>query len=115
MGISIFLGLLAALFYGAANFTVRPACRGAGIFRTMLYGQWLAAPFLTIAVVIRGVPSASLPTWFSLIASDLLLLAGTGLVCRALSRGRIKVAAPIAAAYGGVTALLAALAGDTLG
>ena len=42
MGISISLGLLAALFYGTANFTVRPACQGAGIFRTMLYGQWLA-------------------------------------------------------------------------
>ncbi|HWF63782.1 MAG TPA: DMT family transporter [Rhizomicrobium sp.] len=115
MGISIFLGLLAALFYGAANFTVRPACQGAGIFRTMLFGQWLAAPFLTIAILIRGVPHASLGIWALLIFSDLLLLAGTGLVCRALSRGRIQVAAPIAAAYGGVSAVLAALAGDTLG
>lgn len=115
MGASISLGLLAALFYGAANFTVRPACRGAGVFRTMLYGQWLAAPFLTIALLIRGVPHAPLGAWGVLIGSDLLLLAGTGLVCHALSQGRIKVAAPIAASYGGVTALLLALAGTALG
>jgi len=115
MGISIFLGLLAALFYGAANFTVRPACQGAGIFRTMLYGQWLAAPMLTIALLFRGAPHAAAGTWSILIASDLLLLAGTGLVCQALSKGRVKVAAPIAASYGGVSALLSALTGAALG
>jgi len=114
MGISIFLGLLAALFYGAANFTVRPACQAAGIFRTMLYGQWLAIPFLTIAILLRGVPHASFGAWSVLIASDLLLLGGTGLVCHALSHGRIRVAAPIAASYGGVSALLSALAGASL-
>ena len=115
MSISIFLGLLAALFYGAANFTVRTACQGAGVFRTMLYGQWLAAPFLTIAILIRSIPHATLGAWAVLIASDLLILAGTGLVCRALSRGRIRVAAPIAASFGGVSAVLSALAGDALG
>lgn len=115
MGIAIFLGLLAALLYGAANFTVRPACMHAGIFRTMLYGQWLAVPFLTSAVLIRGIPNAPWRAWGMLAVSDLLLLAATGLVCRALSRGRIKVAAPIAASYGGVSALLSALAGQALG
>jgi len=114
VGASIFLGLLAALFYGAANFTVRPACQGAGIFRTMLYGQWLAIPFLTIAVLVRGIPHASFSAWGVLIVSDLLLLGGTGLVCHALSRGRFRVAAPIAASYGGVSALLSALAGSSL-
>ena len=114
MSASIFLGLLAALFYGAANFTVRPACQGAGIFRTMLYGQWLALPFLTIAVLVRGIPHASFGAWGVLIVSDLLLLGGTGLVCQALSRGKIRVAAPIAASYGGVSALLSALAGVSL-
>jgi drug/metabolite transporter (DMT)-like permease len=115
MGISISLGLLAAFFYGTANFAVRRACHGAGVFRTMLYGQWMAAPFLTIAVLILGIPSASLSAWGILIFTDLLILAATGLVCRALSRGRLKVAAPIAASYGGVSALLAALAGQPFG
>jgi uncharacterized membrane protein len=115
MGISIFLGLLAALFYGAANFTLRPACRGAGIFRTMLYGQWLAAPFLTVALFMRGIPHASWSVWGALVGSDLLLLAGTWLVCRALSRGELRIAAPIAASYGGISALLSALAGEALG
>lgn len=115
MSASIVFGLLAALFYGAANFTVRPACQGAGIFRTMLYGQWLAAPFLTIAVVRKGLPHASFGAWGALVLSDLLLLAATGLVCRALSRGRLKVAAPIAAAYGGVSAILSALSGEAMG
>ena len=115
MGFSIFLGLLAAFFYGIANFTLRPACQGAGIFRTMLYGQWLAAPFLAVAVLIRGMPHAALGIWAVLIASDFLLLTGTGLVCRALSRGHLKVAAPIAASYGAVSAVLAAATGDALG
>ncbi|HEX4106460.1 MAG TPA: DMT family transporter [Rhizomicrobium sp.] len=115
MGASIFLGLLAALFYGTANFTVRPACQGAGVFRTMAYGQWLAAPFLTIAILMLGLPHAPFGVWGVLVLSDLLLLAGTGLVCVALSQGRIKVAAPIAASYGGVSALLSVAAGTTLG
>jgi len=115
MGASILLGLLAALLYGAANFTVRPACRGAGVFRTMLYGQWLAAPFLTIALLFHGVPPAPLGAWGMLILSDLLLLIATGLVCRALAMGRLAVAAPLAASYGGVSALLSALAGEQLG
>jgi drug/metabolite transporter (DMT)-like permease len=114
MGASISLGLLAALFYGAANFTVRPAAQGAGVFRTMLYGQWLAAPFLTLAILIRGVPRASFGAWGVLVFSDLLLLGATFLVCQALSRGRIRVAAPIAASYGGVSALLSAIAGEVL-
>lgn len=87
LGASIILGLLAALLYGAANFAVRPACERAGIFRTMLYGQWLAAPFLTLAILAHGVPQAPLRIWCALALSDLLLLAATGLVCRALSRG----------------------------
>jgi drug/metabolite transporter (DMT)-like permease len=115
MSASIFLGLLAALLYGAANFTVRPACRGAGIFRTMLYGQWLAAPLLTAALLFHGIPRASLGAWGMLILSDLLLLIATGLVCHALARGRLAVAAPLAASYGGVSALLSALAGEQLG
>jgi drug/metabolite transporter (DMT)-like permease len=115
MSASILLGLLAALFYGAANFTVRPACRGAGIFRTMLYGQWLAAPLLSIALLFHGVPRAPLSAWSVLILSDLLLLSATGLVCHALAAGRLGVAAPLAASYGGVSALLSAFAGEQLG
>jgi len=115
MGTSIFLGLLAALLYGATNFAVRPACRGAGVFRTMLYGQWLAIPFLSIALALRGVPHAPVSAWSMLVLSDLLLLCATGFVCYALARGRIPVAAPIAASYGGVSALLSALAGVNLG
>jgi len=115
MGASILLGLLAALLYGAANFTVRPACQGAGIFRTMLYGQWLAAPLLTVAFLFHGIPPASLSAWGKLILSDFLLLIATGLVCHALATGRLSVAAPLAASYGGVSALLSALAGERLG
>jgi drug/metabolite transporter (DMT)-like permease len=115
MSASIFLGLLAALLYGAANFTVRPACHGAGIFRTMLYGQWLAVPVLTIALLFYGIPHASLAAWGMLLLSDLLLLIATGLVCHALATGRLAVAAPLAASYGGVSALLSAFTGEQLG
>lgn len=115
MSASVLLGSLAALLYGAANVTVRPACRGAGVFRTMLYGQWLAVPFLTIALLFHGIPHAALGTWSALILSDFLLLIATGLVCYALARGRLSVAAPLAASYGGVTALLSAFTGEQLG
>ncbi len=115
MGASVLLGLLAAFFYGTANFAVRPACRGAGVFRTMLYGQWLATPFLTAAILARGLPHGSWRAWSVLVVTDLLLLIATGLVCQALSHGRIRVAAPIAASYGGVSALLSAAAGEPLG
>lgn len=115
MSASVLLGLLAALLYGAANFTVRPACRGAGVFRTMLYGQWLGVPFLTIALLFHGFPRASSGTWSALIFSDFLLLIATGLVCYALARGRLSVAAPLAASYGGVSALLSAFTGEQLG
>ena len=114
MGTSILLGLAAAFFYGTTNFVLRFACRASGVFRTMLYGQWLAIPFFTLALFFHGLPHASLRAWALLALADLILLAATALVCRAFERGRLGVAAPIAASYGGVTALLAGLAGAKL-
>jgi drug/metabolite transporter (DMT)-like permease len=114
MGASVLLGLAAAFFYGATNFVLRFACRGSGVFRTMLYGQWLAIPFFTLALFFHGLPRAPFRIWALLALADILLLSATALVCRAFERGRLAIAAPIAASYGGVTALLAGLAGMRL-
>lgn len=114
MSLSIALGLLSALLYGLTDFVARFASREVGVLRTMLYAQWLAALALAGGVAFVGIPSAPGKTWFLLIVSDALVLGATACLYRALALGRLIVVAPVAASYGGVTAVLSAFSGERL-
>jgi drug/metabolite transporter (DMT)-like permease len=106
--------LLSAFFYGATDFAARFASRRVGVLPTMFFAQTGAAVLLSVTMIFAPAPAGSRATWGLLLASDMLILAATALLYHALSIGRLSVVAPVAASYGGVTAVLAALWGERL-
>lgn len=112
--VSIVLGLMAASFFASTSLissrSVKIIGSASSLAWTMLVGLVLIAPF----VVVAGVPAtvgASLP-W--------MLLAGLGnvlgilLVGIALRVGKVGVVAPILATGGAISALIAALLGESI-
>jgi drug/metabolite transporter (DMT)-like permease len=115
MSMAAALGLLSALLYGATDLVTRFAGRRVGTLRGMFYGHCVAAPVLCAALVVYGVPSGPMQTWALLVLADLIGLAATAFLYRALTFGVVSVVSPVAGTYGGVTAVLSFLVGEHLG
>jgi drug/metabolite transporter (DMT)-like permease len=111
---ALIFGLTSALFYGATDFLAGYASRRGGVVPTMVYGQAAAAALFTILLAIHGVPLASARDWALLLATDVINLAGTVMLYRAMAIGRLTVVAPLVASYGAVGVLLSAIAGDAM-
>ena len=108
------LGLLAALFYGATDFAARFASRRVGPLRTIFHGHAAAALVGGAVLLWLGLPRAGPAAWGMAVASNLVGLAATACLYRALASGSLGVVSPVAATYGGVTALLSGLSGERL-
>lgn len=108
-------GLLSALGYGATDFVARFSGRAIGVWRTMFYGQCAALLLATAWLILdwetwtAAATEAPIWAWLAAIGSALVLLGATAMLYRGLATGRLAVVAPIAAGYGGVTALLEAI------
>lgn len=113
---AVVLGLLSALLYGATDFVARLSGQAIGPLRTILYGHTAAAIALFAAMLAGAAefPRPDARVWFYLAASNALLLAATACLYRALVKGRVTVVVPIVASYGGVSAVLAGLAGEPI-
>ena len=114
MTASIALGLLSALCYGLTDFLAKQSGATAGPLRTILYGHTAAAICFSLLVLQQGIPSAPVEAWLWLFLSVVSNLAATALLYGALRMGSLSVVAPIAASYGGVSAIFAAIAGEYL-
>ena len=114
MNAAITLGLLAALLFGTTDFAARYAVKQTGTLRTIFYGDVAAAFIMSGIVMWRGVPRADLTTWLIAVASNLSGLAASACLLRAMATGTLGIVSPIAATYGGVTALLSAASGEAL-
>ncbi|WP_129790749.1 DMT family transporter [Sphingosinicella sp. CPCC 101087] len=114
MTASILFGLLSALFYGVTDFLAKQSGSAAGPLRTILYGHTAAAIGFSLLVIRNGIPAAPTETCLWTILSIASNLAATALLYTALRAGSLSVVAPIAASYGGVSAVLAAMAGEYL-
>lgn len=108
------LGLLSAVFYGATDFAAAIASRRGGVLRTLALGQGAAALLLTLALIASGAPPAPPAVWALLMATNVVNLAGTAVLFRGMALGRLTLVAPLAAAYGGVGAILSAITGEAL-
>jgi drug/metabolite transporter (DMT)-like permease len=116
---AILLGLLAALFWGATDFLAQRAGRSAGVYLTMLYsrivgslclGVWiLSDPALRAAVA-----AGSATAWIGAFGAALVGLIATLAFYHALITGSIGTVIPIVATYGGVSAVLAIISGESL-
>jgi drug/metabolite transporter (DMT)-like permease len=119
MSAAVIWGLLSALGYGLTDFAARFSGRMAGVWRTMLYGQTAVLILATAWFLFnRGswsgdLEDAPLLAWIAAVAASLVMLGATAMLYRGLSSGRLAVVAPVTAAYGAVTAVLEAIAGQS--
>jgi drug/metabolite transporter (DMT)-like permease len=108
-------GLLAALGWGAGDFVLSRIARRVGPLATLLYVQ--LAGLLAIALVIlarRDAPPADPGLWAMAVAVNVLNMAGTLCLYRALAVGTVSIVSPLAASFAAVTAVLALLGGERL-
>ncbi len=106
-------GILAALCWGASDFTARAASVRLGAFRTLLYAQ--GTSFVGLLVVVHG---RTLHTTMATLALGALLgliyTLGTVLLYDAMTVGQLSVVSPIGSSFAAITLGLSMLSGDTL-
>ena len=95
--LSIFLGLLAALGWGAGDFTGGIASRKTGAYRTVLYGEVIGIFVLFFVIAIFSEPIPDLRSWmFAMLAGTLGTL-GLILLYHAMTLGLMSIATPVSA------------------
>ncbi|EGF89271.1 hypothetical protein ABI_46190 [Asticcacaulis biprosthecium C19] len=108
-------GIAAALLYGVTDFVARFANKSNGVVKTLLWGQGLLAVLLTVAVILVDHPvSATIGEWSILMASNLMIMAGTACLYHGLATGRLAVVAPVMSGYGAISGLLALASGSAI-
>jgi drug/metabolite transporter (DMT)-like permease len=114
MNQALAFGLASALAYGASDLAARFAGRRAGTLRTLLHGHAVAVIVLGLFLWRQALPHAGADIWALALVGNLLSLAGTACLYRALANGALGVVCPIVATYGAITALLSAVSGEAL-
>jgi len=115
----IFLGLVAAISLGLADFMARFATRAVGTYRTLLYMQPLGLIGLSIYWIASGLilkpgGSASWQAWALAVLVVLLNLLSTLAFYRSLHVGTVSIVSPIVASYAAIVVLLSMLSGERL-
>jgi drug/metabolite transporter (DMT)-like permease len=117
--LALMCGLAAALLWGVTDFLIRVAAHRVGVLRTMLYAQGLGA--VTAWLWVAGDPAIRVPlregsrsAWLAAAGAALVGLGATVALYRGLQRGRASIVAPIASAYGAVTAIASWATGEPL-
>lgn len=111
----VIFGLLAALGWGAGDFVLSRIARRIGPLPTLLYVQVAGIAAICLVLVLRRDPLPADPELWALAAGvNLLNVAGTLCLYRALAVGTVAIVSPIAASFAAVTAVLAFIGGERL-
>ncbi|MBE3557732.1 MAG: DMT family transporter [Ktedonobacteraceae bacterium] len=115
----IFLGLVAAVGWGAGDFLARHVTHRIGTYRTLLFIQLAGVCGLSVFLLSTGelqhlLAGASWQAWAWAMLAVLLNVLSTASLYRAFEVGTLMLVSPIAASYAAVTVLLAVLSGETL-
>ena len=95
--LSIFLGLLAALGWGAGDFTGGIASRKTGAYRTVLYGEVIGIFVLFFVIAIFSEPIPDLRSWMFAMLAGALGTLGLILLYHAMTLGLMSIATPVSA------------------
>lgn len=105
--LSILYGLLAAIGWGAADFTGGLASRRTGAYRTVLYGEVVGLIFIVTAIALTNEVR---PSWLALaLAGAAGAIGTTGLLMlyHALATGKMSIATPVSALMAAAIPVLA--------
>ena len=95
--LSIFLGLLAAIGWGAGDFTGGIASRKTGAYRTVLYGEVIGIFVLFFVIAIFSEPIPDLRSWMFAMLAGALGTLGLVLLYHAMTLGLMSIATPVSA------------------
>ena len=95
--LSIFLGLLAALGWGAGDFTGGIASRKTGAYRTVFYGELIGIFILFFIIAVISEPFPDLRSWMFAMLAGALGTLGLILLYHAMAIGVMSIAAPVSA------------------
>lgn len=114
IGSGIAFGLVAALFWGVADFCARGSSRTGGTFLTLFYVEIIATFGLLLTIPFGLISFAhATPDIVALaILINWAILGGAALLYRAFAIGTLSLISPIAASFAAVTAVLALLTGE---
>lgn len=115
----IFLGLSAALGWGAADFMARFASRRVGAYRTLHYMQFFGFIMLTVCLAATGhwsryFPAAARDAWAWVVLAGVLNTFSGLALYRSFEVGVLALVAPIAASYPVLTVMLSLESGERL-
>lgn len=112
--ISIVFGLATAVFFASSGLMSSRAVKVIGSWSsvgwTMLVGLIVIAPFMAVS----GVPEGLGDSWFRLLVAGAGNVIGLVLVGYAFRVGKVGVVAPIAATEGALSAVIAAIIGESI-
>lgn len=114
----IVFGLLAALFWGSADFLARSSTRVIGTYRTLLYAQFFGLAVMSVILLGTGELADAgrfgLGVWLVGVITALLNMISSFALYRSLEVGTLAIVSPIAASYSAVTIVLGWLTGELL-
>jgi drug/metabolite transporter (DMT)-like permease len=115
----IILGLLAALFWGTADFLVRYSTRIIGTYRTLFYMQFIGLACLSIFLVVSGefmqlAARISWQWWILALITALLNVISALALYRSFEIGVLAIVSPIAASSTALTVVLAIISGEMI-
>lgn len=112
---ALFLGSVAAVFWGLASTSFAPPSRSIGVTRTVLWtGIGGAVPGGTAALALEGPPRIPAGDLGWLAAAAVGILAATYLFSLLLSRSDVSLATPVVACDGAMAAVAFVVAGERL-
>lgn len=106
-------GLLSAICFGSADFVARGVSVRLTAYHALFYIHFASGIVLLIVIAATGIPaSATLAAVGLAILLGAVNTLGTLLLYRALAIGKISLVSPVTSTFGGVSLMLALLAGD---
>jgi len=95
--LSILFGLLAALGWGAGDFTGGLASRKTGAYRTVFYGEVIGIFVLFFVITLFGEPIPNIRSWMFAMLAGALGTMGLILLYHSMTLGLMSIAAPVSA------------------
>src|SRR5262245_59558694 len=109
----ILFGLVAAFGWGTGDFIAGRVSRLIGVIQTMFYIQMCGLISIgALLLLLPGAPAPQAGAWALAALIALGNFAGTLLLYRAFTIGKLSIVGPIASGFAVVTALLALAAGE---
>jgi drug/metabolite transporter (DMT)-like permease len=113
--VGVVWGLISALGFGSADFIARGVSIRLTAYHALFYIHLVSGILLFVVMLVDGIPASATTGAVGLGALlGAVNTLGTLMLYRGLSIGKISIVSPVTSAFGGISLVLALLAGDAI-